>query len=607
MLCLDPWNEPGGYQPFNYAVRCVQAGLVAAGIEGVEVHLVEARSTDAGALLARLEAIDPDVVAASAYVWSFPTFVEVAARLKQRRPDVTVIFGGPSARPAMFALAPFRDRRFAVDALVLGEGEEILPRIVALATRDSAALATIGGLALPTADGFSRTAAASPVESLDELASPYQMGLVPQSFTAHLESFRGCPLSCTFCQWGDSAGNSRIYSRAYLVRQLEAIRALGADQAVLVDAGLNLNPQAFRNLTAAEREVRVLRDIGLHFECYPSHLTDEHVAFLSSIRLRSVGLGLQSYDKDVLRRMQRPFDDVRFERVARQLHELGADVSVEIIMGLPGDTPDAFLRTLDRARKLPCNVRAYHCMVLPDALMTRAPTWAEMDFDPHTLLMRSCAGWTEAALGETSERLVAACHQDDGWTTGKYWFFPREGGVGTAGARPSIPPAGSRLARSSRGDRARAHRGAPRSARGPGLVDRRQRHPRHLDGRRRGAQRPGRHPPGRDARRERRHRARPGAAGEAGVPRRRRRLRGLPRGQPPAHARFLEDARPPLARRRVALHAPRSWRRGSAAPRPARAREELPPDPALAVAGCRITPRYRPTHFVCHRAALRFE
>ncbi len=436
LLCLDPWDEPGGYQPFNYAVRCIQAAVLGAGIAGVEVHLVEAQRTDADALLARLEAIEPDVVGVSAYTWSFPTFVEVAARLKQRRPDVTVIFGGPSARPAMFALPPYRDRRHACDALVLGEGEEIFPRMVALATRDRAALAAIGGLALPSPeapDGFTRTGNASPLEHLDQLASPYQMGLVPRTFSPHLESFRGCPLSCTFCQWGDGAGNSRVFSQGYLVRQLEAIRVLGGDQAVLVDAGLNLNAQAFRNLAAAEREVRVLRDIGLHFEVYPSHLTDEHVAFLSSIRLRSVGLGLQSYDKEVLRRMQRPFDEARFEHVARQLHALGGDVSVEIIMGLPGDSPDAFLRTLDRARALPCNVRVYHCMVLPDALMTRAPAWAEMRFDPSSLLMQSCAGWTEAALRQTAARLTELCAGGQGWSTATYWYFPREGSA------PAVP------------------------------------------------------------------------------------------------------------------------------------------------------------------------
>lgn len=433
LLCIDPWREPQTFHPFNFAVRRVQAALLAAEVEGAEVHLVEARDADPEALAARLEALEPDVVGASAYVWSFACFVDVAERVKRRRPETTIVFGGPSARPAMFELEPYRDRRGVVDALALGEGEPLLPEIARLATRGPDALAQVPGLALPTSDGFRRTPEAALTQDLDALASPYRAGLVASTVSAHVETFRGCPLSCSFCQWGDSAGNSRVFSQAYLTEELRAIQALGLREALLVDAGLNLNIRAFRNLAAAEREVRVLRDVGLHFEVYPSQLTDEHLAFLSEIKLLTIGLGLQSYDKEVLRRMQRPFDEARFERVARDLASLGGDATIEIIMGLPGDGPETFLRTLERARSLPCNVRAYHCMVLPDALMTRAPSWADMRFDPSTLLMQSSAGWTERALRETGERLARLAEEAGGWSQGTFWFFPREGRQGFTG------------------------------------------------------------------------------------------------------------------------------------------------------------------------------
>lgn len=161
---------------------------------------------------------------------------------------------------------------------------------------------------------------------------------------------------------------------------------------MLVDAGLNLNARAFRALVEAERQVRVLKDIQLTFEVYPSFLKDEHLQFMSDIRVNGVGVGLQSYDTEVLRRLQRTFDIARFERVIRDLDSIGVQVNIEIIMGLPGDNPESFRETLARARELPCDVRAFHCLVLPDALMVRAPPWAAMDFEPTTLLMRSCAG-----------------------------------------------------------------------------------------------------------------------------------------------------------------------------------------------------------------------
>ena len=45
------------------------------------------------------------------------------------------------------------------------------------------------------------------------------------------------------------------------------------------------------------------------------------------------------------------------------MHELKSvsAVAVEIILGLPGDSPENFRRSFERARSLPCALRVYHC------------------------------------------------------------------------------------------------------------------------------------------------------------------------------------------------------------------------------------------------------
>lgn len=425
LLCLDPVRVKRDEQPFNYAVRRVQAHLIASELDGLEVHLIESRTPDIDEFLARIEETDPDVIGVSAYVWSFPMLLDVAREVKRRCPDTTIVFGGPSARPSMFARHPFIERRFDVDALVLGEGEEIFVEIVKLHDRSFDSLRQLPGLALPTPDGWHRTNPPSPLENLDSLASPYVLGLHSKNVSAHLESFRGCPLSCSFCQWGEGQGNSRIFSEAYLQRDLEILIAEGIRRSTVVDAALNLNPRAFRNFAKAARATGATKELALSFEVYPSHLTNEHLDFIAECHHPlELGLGLQSYDKDVLRKMQRPFDEKRFENVARTLHSLGCLVAIEIILGLPGDNPDSFLRTLERARNLPCEVRVFHCLVLPDALMDRAPPWADMDFDPVTLQMRSCAGWTAKDLEQTVARLDALPQIDTFGEKAWGWQFP---------------------------------------------------------------------------------------------------------------------------------------------------------------------------------------
>ena len=75
-----------------------------------------------------------------------------------------------------------------------------------------------------------------------------------------------------------------------------------------------------------------------------------------------------------------------------------AHTTAGLILGLPGDSPASFRDTLRRALELPCRIRVYLCLVLPDAFLTRAPPEYAIDFDPITLQMRSCLGWSEAEL-----------------------------------------------------------------------------------------------------------------------------------------------------------------------------------------------------------------
>ena len=124
-----------------------------------------------------------------------------------------------------------------------------------------------------------------------------------------------------------------------------------------------LNAKAFDNLAAAEREVGFLKKAGFWCEVYPSLIKDAQMKFLESVGGSSyLGIGLQSLNDDVLTELQRPFKRDRFETVVHKLAPI-AEVEIQIIFGLPTDSPDGFRRTLDYALSFPAGVRAYHCLV----------------------------------------------------------------------------------------------------------------------------------------------------------------------------------------------------------------------------------------------------
>jgi len=417
-------NEHGDMELPSYGIRRVLAAVAGdPELRGTKVSLIDMRRPDVEAYLSAILSFEPDLIGMSVYVWSIPCLVEVARRVKRLRPGCTIVFGGPSARTAAFELPLYANPHSYADAVVATEGETVFRDIARLPQLSRAALESVSGLDLPVAGGWRKSAPRAPIATLDEIPSPYQLGLMGQGSVAYLETFRGCPFSCAFCEWGASDNTKTVFSTAYLERELEAFARHRAPAVFLVDAGLNLNHRAFRNLKQAADRTGLLRSVGFWCEIYPSRMRDEHIEFLSSVQASYLGIGLQSIDPQVLKGLDRPFDNRRLEVIVRQVCDL-ARTELQIIFGLPGDSPEGFLRTMAYARSLPVGVRAYHCLVLPDALMTRSkPEW-NVCYDPVSLRMTSCEGWSDEQLQEMNGWITREAHAAGGKAGDFWWYFP---------------------------------------------------------------------------------------------------------------------------------------------------------------------------------------
>jgi radical SAM superfamily enzyme YgiQ (UPF0313 family) len=401
-------DKSGGSLPFSYAARKLQASLLSAPDLGdVETTLIDLRTDEIDAFFERIVAFRPTLVAASTYIWSIEVFSALAARLKAWDPSLPIVMGGPAARPSVLALQPYAAASRHVDALVTGEGEEVMREIVRH-HRASDFTRRVAGLTVPGPLGWRRTTEA-PRPELDAYASPYQVGNVPQREIGFLETFRGCPISCAFCQWGIEKSD-RVHSVEYLTSHLEGLERAEVDKIYVLDAGFNLSSRAFRNVVEAERQVGLLSRCQVLGHIYPTFLKDEHLEFFAYFRQAEITVGVQSFDAAVLKRLGRPFDLERFERVLGELRGR-FDIDLEIILGLPGDDPASFRATFERAIELATTVRVFYCLALPDALLERVEEFA-LEFDPRSFMLRSCKGWTREALAAEWEyvQAVASAH-----------------------------------------------------------------------------------------------------------------------------------------------------------------------------------------------------
>ncbi len=157
---------------------------------------------------------DPTVLAFSCYIWNYRHSLEVARLAKLRFPNSLVVVGGPSIPRKPQTLGRFFYKYPFVDVAVHGEGEITFTELLK-ALNEGKDLSTVAGLSYRTKDGpspYVKNADRPRITNLDQLPSPFLDGTFDALLERHRdvvtgttwETNRGCPFSCTFCDWGQA-------------------------------------------------------------------------------------------------------------------------------------------------------------------------------------------------------------------------------------------------------------------------------------------------------------------------------------------------------------------------------------------------------------------
>jgi radical SAM superfamily enzyme YgiQ (UPF0313 family) len=214
LVCLTPRPDADELGPLvlpSYGIRRIQAAVVGdAENPGHRVKLIDLGRDDVAAYVDYILAFEPDLVGFSIYVWSTPCLVRVAREIKRRRPGCIIVFGGPSARSALFDLDLYRDAGSYLDAIVEGDGQDIFREIAALPDLSGAGLQSVRGLTLPAGAGWTRTERHAAAPDLDCLKSPFALDLMPHGAVAYLETYRAAR-----CRAGSANGERATRSRPH--------------------------------------------------------------------------------------------------------------------------------------------------------------------------------------------------------------------------------------------------------------------------------------------------------------------------------------------------------------------------------------------------------
>lgn len=318
------------------------------------------------ALVDAILARQPWMVGFTCYLWNVERSLWVAQQLKAQAPQTRIVVGGPEITLDNFWVLEHP----AVDYAVVGEGEATLAQLLsALANRDELCEPIPG---LVNLRGPRATSSAfiprAPLPSLDLIASPYLEGILDPSEerTLLLETLRGCVFKCKFCYYPKNYDRLYFLSMDKVREILHKAREAGVRELVLLDPTLNQRRDLVELLRLLA-EINSDRQWSCFGELRAEGINDELAQLLAQANFTEVEVGLQSTEPQAMRLMDRNNNLRAFERGITAMRRAGIRVKVDLIIGLPGDTPDSIRRSIDYLYRsgLYDDVQVFHLMVLP--------------------------------------------------------------------------------------------------------------------------------------------------------------------------------------------------------------------------------------------------
>lgn len=328
----------------------------------------------------------------SNYLWTSDHNLKVSKIVKRLFPGSLTIHGGPNVPKYDYSCQSFFEKHPYVDVAVRGEGElttaELLEQLAihSLDTTqtDRRHLCNIPGIAYRNGLGHSgqiiRTVDRPSVRDLNNLPSPYLTGEFRREDTEHwlaaiIETNRGCPYGCSFCDWG-SATLSKI--RQFAIERVEAEIEWIARNRVgilwIADANFGIFG---RDVRIAEAIAACRRKYGYPNQVLVSYAKNatarlaEIVGILHSSGVAIDGIiAIQTRDPQTLSIVDRSnIKTGRYEDLIEIFRRNNLPISSDLMIGLPGSTPESFQSDLQFFFDRKVYVKAYPTVLLPNSPM----------------------------------------------------------------------------------------------------------------------------------------------------------------------------------------------------------------------------------------------
>ncbi len=311
------------------------------------------------ALADYIEQIKPDYIGYTIYCWNIHRTFHLHNELKKRFP-FTSIAGGPEVTPDNYLLInhPF-------DYVIHGEGEQSLCQLMCRLTGT---------------DEY-------PVSIREMLHSPY----LDNSFenyiekTMFLETQRGCPYECAFCYYNKSRKEIIQFSEESVIKAIQyAYENPDINQVYLMDPSLNTRTN-LKSLIEQIIRINQNKKLSFYSEIRAESVTFDQAELFAEAGFKEFEVGLQSTNQNALKLMKRPANLKAFLEGCKAMQYFDITPKVDLIAGLPGDSPQGFKESVDYVydNEIDDNIQVFALSVLPGTHYRKTASFHELEYQHH--------------------------------------------------------------------------------------------------------------------------------------------------------------------------------------------------------------------------------
>lgn len=322
------------------------AVLAAAVRRITDVSIIDATDMTPARAVEEVRALGPDLVGIT--LMGLPSVrpgtAFIAELLTDGPPGFPVIVGGHGA-----ALIPATLLEAGADCVVIGEGEITLREII-----EKGIIPGMPGTAVRGADGEVKTGPPQKLISpLDDLEKPARELIPPPGDGIHLmETSRGCPHRCAFCETTRFFGvRWRPHSPERVVEEVK--RIIDEYNGYMIHV-------ADDNFTANSRRIKKICELLVKEDALPAYFmfsarADDLISdpdllpAMAGARMLRAQVGIDTLDSDVGKSVDKTISIDTYRRAFDRMRELGIFSIGSLIVGLPGESPEARERAVEFA------------------------------------------------------------------------------------------------------------------------------------------------------------------------------------------------------------------------------------------------------------------